>query len=93
MIPISIRGDVNQKDLDLFSNLAEPVVDSGYTRIVFDLNEVDWFPDPCFGIFTRFLKPAKEHNGEVVFCGVKPEMERQMATSHHHSDCEEMSRC
>ena len=69
-----LTGYIDTYNSNYFQKRVQRVIDSGYTRLIFQCGNLNYVSSTGIGSFTAFLKAVKPQGGDVVLLDVQPKV-------------------
>lgn len=68
---LTLTGYLDTYNSASFQRRVQKVIDSGYTRLIFDCAKLNYVSSTGIGLFTAFLKTVKSAGGDIVLYNVQ----------------------
>ncbi len=73
-VVLYLNGYIDTYNSSFFQKRVSKVVESGYTRLVFNCGALNYVSSTGIGSFTAFLKTVKPKGGDVVLLEIQPKV-------------------
>mgnify|MGYP003812885429 FL=1 len=73
-VVLYLNGYIDTYNSSFFQKRVSKVVESGYTRLVFNCGALNYVSSTGIGSFTAFLKTVKPKGGDVVLLQIQPKV-------------------
>jgi len=74
MITLNLKGFLDTYNSADFQREVNKLIESGFTKILFNCSELNYVSSTGIGAFTSFLKSVKQKNGNIVLAFLQPKV-------------------
>jgi anti-anti-sigma factor len=69
-----LTGYIDTYNSNFFQKRAQKAIDSGFVRLIFQCNGLNYVSSTGIGSFTTFLKAVKPQGGDIVLLDIQPKV-------------------